>query len=912
MESGKINGRSIELYATTVLCALSDLFLTIYGKRCAWPNYVYFVFWIQMVLIVVTLLIPKIPDRVQGIMYGLFAGSTVFISGLYIRDYYLELILLAGIIVLVSFYHDAFLVLFETVLTVVIVLVHHFGFHAILFARMSGYVGFFLAMFIQLGIGLSLYVNIARDDRVRKALGQAVEVAENAEHAKSDFLANMSHEIRTPMNAIIGMCELVLREHGLSETVREHASQIQNSGRSLLAIINDILDFSKIESGKMELVEDEFNLASTLNDVINMTMARMGDKKLELVAHVDPSIPKLLIGDEVRLRQIMINLLTNAVKYTNEGVVVLRISKTVRKYGINLSVSVKDSGIGISKKNLEQLFNSFQQVDTKKNRSVEGTGLGLVISKRLITKMGGFISVKSTYGEGSEFKFVVPLKVKDERPFICVDNAEKINAACYIDVNKYSHPATKQAYKDLLGEIGESLQVKHCILGTFEDLQRRLGLGNITHCFVGKEEYLEHSDYYIGIADKVQVVIIQGRYDSIIVPDNMRCIYKPIYELPLSSVFNNENNIINLMEEKMSSHTFIAPKARILLVDDNPVNLQVAMGLMQPYKMQVLSASSGQDAIRMLESKDYDLVLMDHMMPELDGVEATSIIRSKEDEYYRNLPIIALTANAVSGAREMYLANGFNGFVTKPIELSALDRVLKQNLPSEKIVKPTAEETGAKNVDAIVVSDAASEHIDVKTGLSYIGNNVDTYYLILNSYIEKGKEKIGVIQGLFEQGDWKNYTIEVHALKSSSLSIGARQMSEEARKLEMSGKADDIEYIRKNHQDAMSLYSKVIEMGEQILMDNKKNEPKEQKVDSDATVFDEDKAIELVSMMKNALASFDGDAAVEIAKNGSGGVYKAIQMGQLLAEIGDYAADFNYDKAEELLKSLMASCGMEE
>lgn len=245
-----------------------------------------------------------------------------------------------------------------------------------------------------------------------------VEAAERANKSKGDFLANMSHEIRTPLNAIIGMCELVLREDDISESVQENCYNIQSSGRSLLSIINDILDFSKIESGKLEIIEAEFNIASMVNDVINMTMTRKGNKKIDVMVHLDPDIPNLLIGDEVRIRQVMVNLMTNAVKFTQKGTVTLRISQTRQEYGINLKVEVEDTGMGISEQNLEKLFSSFQQVDTRKNRSIEGTGLGLAISKRLISNMGGFINVTSTYGKGSKFYFVLPLRVKDDAPVI--------------------------------------------------------------------------------------------------------------------------------------------------------------------------------------------------------------------------------------------------------------------------------------------------------------------------------------------------------------------------------------------------------------------------------------------------------------------------------------------------------------
>ena len=743
--------------------------------------------------------------------------------------------------------------------------------------------------------------------------------AEDANRAKSDFLANMSHEIRTPMNAIVGMCELILRDQDISESVREGCFNIQSSGRSLLSIINDILDFSKIESGKMELIEAEFDIASMLNDVINMTMTRKGDKKIEIMVHADPDIPSGLIGDEVRIRQIMINLMTNAVKFTHTGAVTLKVSRSVQNYGINLKISVEDSGIGITEENLEKLFSSFQQVDTRKNRSIEGTGLGLAISKRLVTQMGGFINVSSVYGQGSIFSIVIPLKVSKPRPFITVNEPEKLSAAVFIDFNKFEQRAVEQQYMELMNEISRQLKVKMLHTTSMSELMDAIDSGRITHCFIGKEEYLEHKEYFLKISSELNVVLIQDVIDAVQIPASIKCIYKPFYTMSAASALNNESILHNLNDRRSSSISFSAPRARILIVDDTDINLKVAAGLMQPYNMQIITADSGKAAISMLRSKDIDFVFMDHMMPEMDGVEATKIIREMNDEYYKKLPIVALTANAVSGVREMFIESGFNDFIAKPIELAALDRVLKKWLPAEKIENPVSvsyvKNDRRRSTRVNLVDDGAL--ISVSKGLTYTGGNEDAYYEILEMYVRKGEEKREHIISLAEEESWKNYITEVHALKSTSLSIGSVKLSEFAKKLELAGKSGDYEVIRNGNNDLMMLYSEVIDEGKKLLAkkgvvidsENESDSSFAEGVSAEPITFE--KLMEYISLLENSCNDFDSDEAVRIAEEALIYSYNEKPLKIWFDKIGKYAADFEYELALDELQKMCSELGIE-
>lgn len=725
-----------------------------------------------------------------------------------------------------------------------------------------------------------------------------IDKLEYANHSKNDFLANMSHEIRTPMNAIVGMCELILRDD-INDTVRENCFNIQSASRSLLSIINDILDFSKIESGKAELIEEPFNIGSTINDVINMAMTRKGDKKLEIIVRVDPEIPKGLIGDEVRIRQVMINLLTNAVKFTKKGCVVVKITQTRQDYGINLNVSVKDTGIGITKENQEKLFTSFQQVDTKKNRSVEGTGLGLAISKKLITKMGGFINVISTYGEGSEFKFVIPLKVSDAEPFIVVKEKEDVNVAIYLDMQKYAHPRIPKQYEKMIRELGEKFRIDFTIYDTVEELKQGLSSGVHTHCFTAKDEYLRNAEWFSEIAEQLQLIVIQERLDAIELPDNIKNVFKPFYALTFAAIMNNEKFVLGYSERRSSVARFIAPEAKVLVVDDNAVNLKVAAGLMKPYNMKIFTASNGPEAIDFVQREQFDIIFMDHMMPEMDGVEATQIIRNLPGEYYKNVPIIALTANAISGAREMFLGAGFNDFLAKPIEISVLDRELRTWLPEKYLITQTtkvSEEAASNRLNALL----SGELVDYKVGLMYSGDNMENYLDLLSIYASSGDEYKNALNARFEAHDWKNYTIVVHGMKSSSLSVGAKSLSELAKRLESAGKEGNFDVIRNEHATLIALLEKVIEEIENYLQEKKyEDDTCSEIAEEELHEITMEAFLTQTQRIVDACDNFDADEIVALAEELCVCKVQGQSLNAYFVEVKKQAEDFEYAKASE-------------
>ena len=523
------------------------------------------------------------------------------------------------------------------------------------------------------------------------------QAADQANQAKSAFLANMSHEIRTPINAIIGMNEMILRETHEADTIR-YSQNVAVAGESLLSIINDILDFSKIESGKMELVEENYTLAEIVKNLVNMIKPRAEKKNLEFKVNVNPNIPNRLFGDSVRIRQVAVNLLTNAVKYTKAGFVTFDVDFE-RRGGekILLKVSVKDTGMGIRDEDRKKLFTDFQRFDMKKNKNIEGTGLGLAITYKLVKMMDGWITVDSVYGEGSTFACMIPQKV-----------------------------------------VGTEL------IGAFNE-----------------ESVAAHEKY------------------------------RP---------------------------SFVAPDAKILVVDDNEMNLFVVAGLLKETRLQIDTATGGAEALKKLAETHYDAIFLDQMMPNLDGIQTLKLAMEMPKNKSKNAPTIALTANAISGAKEMFLREGFSDYLGKPIEPKSLERMLMKYLPPEKVQAPTNQ-----------VADTASEevttyeYLNVELGMQYSGDMPDLYQTILEMFCDSKAEKQAALQKYLDEADWKNYTIQIHALKSTSLSIGGEQMSALAKQLELAGKritadtsdelekSQQIDFIKTNHPKAMTLYDKLTE-----------------------------------------------------------------------------------------------------
>lgn len=589
---------------------------------------------------------------------------------------------------------------------------------------------YLVGIFLNLLAVSSYHLSTLSEIEYEKKLKEAADAAIAADKAKSQFLAQMSHEIRTPINAVLGMNEMILRESS-EQSVREYAGDIQVAGRNLLSIINTILDFSKIEDGKMDIIPAEYDFASVLNNLINSIAARAKAKKLVFNVDVDKRLPVSMYGDDVRVSQVIVNLLTNAVKYTEKGSILLSIQEVSRdEKDIIMEVCVSDTGIGIRSEDMDKLFESFGRLDEKRNRGIEGSGLGMAIVVRLLEMMDSKLKVESEYGKGSSFSFRIKQGIVNPEP-----------------------------------------------------------VGDYTERFVRSSRQESDSRY------------------------------------------------------------LFAPGAKILIVDDNEMNCKVAGNLLKQNGIVPDFAFSGEEAISRIRDKFYHIILLDHMMPGMDGIETLEKIRG-EDLVPENTVMIVLTANAVVGAKEMYLDKGFDDYLSKPIEIDELEEKIAKYLPAELIewreesASAASEKSETDEDDEILefypegdpesdaeVSDnsaltaekknerltalLAGMGLNTEEALRYCAKDMNFYIEMVNDFVSSSHEKTEKLDGFFKAGDMKEYKTLVHSLKSSARTIGATKLSEKAYRLEMASADGDLDLVGANHKDFISYYTGLCgEMGE--------------------------------------------------------------------------------------------------
>lgn len=635
-------------------------------------------------------------------------------------------------------------------------------------------------------------------DRRKEEHARERELLAQLEYAKqqnADFLSNISHELRTPINVVTGISGMMLGQE-LSGKQRENVQSVQLAGMRLLEQIKDILDYTEIAEHSLVIVEERYMMSSILSDLI---AAQNKKSNLELVFDMDANMPAVLIGDGEKIYRILKHLLDNAVKFTEEGGVYVHIGFRREQYGINLSIDICDTGIGMAPEQCARICEDFYQADSGYNRKAGGLGLGLSIVRGLLRAIGGFMHIRSKEGQGTQVHITIPQEVADACPSIQVKNPETFCIACYFKADRYERKEVDGYYDSMIRNMAVGLGIEGHRIHHLEELEQLQQNHRLTHLFIGQEEYREKTEYFEEMAKSVCVILIAGSDMTLSEDSKMTLFHKPFNLFPVVSLLNGavlETDAAKAVQEQPVT----CEGVHALVVDDEGMNLVVARGILNSYGMQVDTCLDGEDAVRQCAATAYDIIFLDHMMPGIDGVETLKRIRAIKGDAYQTTPIIALTANAVSGAREMFRNEGFTEFVPKPIERPVLERALRHVL-SEQHVRHEKELSPLERL--------GSYGINTELGMGYCSGSEEFYTEMLKMFCEQSADKKEELATLYDSGDWEAYAVKAHALKSTSLTIGAEALSSRALALEQAGKSGDEALIRKEHSGMLALYEEV-------------------------------------------------------------------------------------------------------
>ncbi len=820
--------------------------------------------------------------------------------------------------------------------------------------------------FIRLGLGATVIAGaiaiarfrINRRQESRKRYDITLAQLETSGRQNAEFLSNVSHELRTPINMVLGISEVIL-EKDISPEIQADMQSIQLAGKRLSNQINNMLDYTEIVEGTLTPAKEAYMITSILNDIVTMTAMQNSKHQLELVFDLDPKMPSVLIGDAEKISHVLKILLENSLKFTEEGGINICIGFRRESYGINLVIDIYDTGIGMTDTQLTQICDDFYQADSGSSRLAGGLGLGLPIARGLLHAMGGFIHFDNKEQQGLQTHITIPQGVESDIPAMLIAHPERLCIACYFRPEKYTSDEVRKYYDKMILHMVEGLGIEGYQAHNFEGLLKLLNSHALTHVFIAQAEYEENRDYYEELAHSLWVVVIAERDYILDKNSRLQVIRKPFFALSVVNLLNGETKENGFGEAQAAGRKpFSCEGVRVLAVDDEEMNLVVAKGVLGSYGIQVDTCLSGKEAIERCRNDSYDIVFLDHMMPGFDGVETLKRIREINNGMYQERPVIALTANTISGAREMFRNEGFTEFIPKPIERAVLERVLRKVLPkdcvqydemfsgseeqpqesadklkaavadkpSKKTLKRRAsrrnaakaraskkafsgnrtqedkmsgkasekdsvvkEQVSAENFDTNVASmDRVSEElrsentvpkeriseeavygdpisagnasekevdgniasqdnisgvksvestaeenyapeenysggtslsfapltqigVNVQLGLDYCCGEEEFYVEMLQMFCSQAEEKKAELISLFEAANWKDYTVKVHALKSTAMTIGAEWLAEQAKLLEQAGKKGNIGYIQHDHPNLIRMYDKVCE-----------------------------------------------------------------------------------------------------
>lgn len=757
---------------------------------------------------------------------------------------------------------------------------------------------------------------IRRRRQERKNTNDIVAALEDTNRRTEDFLTNVSHELRTPINVVTGLTAVMLKTEEDSEK-RKNILSVQMAGHRLFSQIEDILDYTEIDTGRIKVTEDTYMISSIVNDIIAGNRMQEQENAPELIFDMDAGIPSLLVGDRRKIKKIIKHLVDNAMKFTKKGGVYVRIFALPKEYGINLCIRVSDTGIGIDEENLSKIKERFYQSNGGRNRRAGGLGLGIPIVCGMTTAMEGFLQIESVEEDGTTVSVSIPQKVADASPCLSVTDRESLCLGCYLRPEKYEVPEVRNYYNETITHMVRGLDLVLHRVFNLEELAKLVSVYQLTHLFIGKEEYEEDKKYFERFDTNTEIVVIAD--DSLVLQreSHIKQIRKPFCCLPVISMLNAGPAKGTDRSEK---ECMVCPGVRALVVDDEPMNRMVAEGILRDYQMQVKTAESGMKALELCDKEKFDLIFLDHMMPEMDGVETLKRLRKMYTEEGETLTVIAFTANAVSSAREMFLREGFDEFVSKPIEYLELERVLKKVLPKSSIVfvekeghdenryaDTAAERSTEIKTEEDLFSRLEEFGINIRAGLQYCRGDREFYRELLAKFAQDAPQKEQAINELWKKEDLMNYRIMVHALKSSAKMIGADFLSESARKAEEAAKNQDMDYIRAHHEELLTTYREtVLEM------------PQTPDLDSDSpqiTVLGNgngkqisgEEFLQRLNALKDSFDTFEADRAETLIAEMGSMVYEGMPVEELLRGIREDVDEFEFGKASGKVQALIDS-----
>ena len=820
---------------------------------------------------------------------------------------------------------------------------------------------------------------INRRLETRRDFDKTLRELETAGRQNAVFLSNVSHELRTPINMVIGISEVVL-EKEKSPEIKKDMLSVQLAGKRMSTLINNMLDYTEIVEGTLTPSMHEYMITSVLNDVITMSVMQGGSSPLEMVFDIDPKVPAVMMGDSEKITHVLKIIVENSIKFTEEGGINVCVGCRKESYGVNLTIDIYDTGIGMTDSQMNQMFDDFYQADTGSSRLASGLGLGIPIARGLLHAMGGFIHFESKDRQGLETHIAIPQVVVDDSPAVSLDNPEKLCIACYFRPERFSCDEVRGYYDKLIYHLVDGLGIEGYQAHNFEGLLKLLDTHPLTHVFIAQTEYEGNMDYYEGLSQKLRVGVIVDRDYEPKKNSRLMIIRKPFFALSIANLLNGEADENEFEEAQAAGRKpFSCKGVRVLAVDDEEMNLVVAKGVLGSYGIQVDTCQSGKEALERCGNTPYHMIFLDHMMPGFDGVETLRRIREMNGGMYEDLPVVALTANTISGAREMFRNEGFTEFIPKPIERTVLERVLRKSLPEECIeynptpspaekmrqgtedvkeipeiqnepesveslseasqselsemtpeelkagqelaemllgminketgheepepeevrleeteiepepeevrleeteiepdpeeiqleeteIEPEPEEVRLEETETepepeeiqleetetepepeevrleeteiepeleeIQLEETETEPeleaiepeedeefprfaplkqagLNVKLGMDYCCGEEDFYKEMLDTFQKHSREKEVELLTLYKTGNWEDYIIKVHALKSTSLTIGAEGLSELARAIEQAGKAGNMDFVHRNHLKLLLLYEEV-------------------------------------------------------------------------------------------------------